>query len=437
MAKFNYNLRSPGILSVCPIYLIIRYQNQKLVYPTEERIPPEFWNKPAQRAKVSKSYPEATYLNERLDFIDLEAKRAFRRYMLDNQQRYPTISELRKELDISLRKRQNLKGLSFFGFIEKYIEEASFRTNSKSGKSISRATIQIYKHTFELLKEYAKARRKSINFRDVDLDFYYDFVDFVKESRKLSNNTIGKHIRTIKVFLNDATERGLNESNAYRSRKFQISGEYIEKVYLTELELSDLSKLDLNNNKKLDRVRDLFLVGCWTGLRFSDLATLTRGNISGENFKIRTQKTDEHVVIPIHPVVHEILKKYEGHKNMLPNIISNAKMNVYLKEVMALVPTVNRDIDQKIIKDGILTTVKRKKSELITVHTARRSFATNLYLSKFPTVSIMKITGHRTESSFMEYIKITPTENADLLKQHWEKQAKEINEVKKKRFSKK
>lgn len=424
MAKFNFNLRNPGILSICPIYLIIRYQNQKLVYPTEERIPPEFWNKLTQHAKVSKSYPEAAYLNERLDFIDLEAKKAFRRFILDNQQRYPTISELRKELDISLRKRQNLKGLSFFSFIEKYIEEASFRTNSKSGKSISRATIQIYKHTFELLNEYAKARRKSVNFRDVDLDFYYDFVDFLKESRKLSNNTIGKHIRTIKVFLNDATERGLNESSAYRSRKFQISGEFIEKIYLNESELNEISKLDLSNNKRLDRVRDLFLVGCWTGLRFSDLSTLTRENVIGDNLKIRTQKTDEHVVIPIHPVVHEILKKYEGDKNMLPNIISNAKMNVYLKEVMALVPVVNRDIDQKIIKEGNLTTIKKKKAELVTVHTARRSFATNLYLSKFPTVSIMKITGHRTESSFMEYIKITPTENAELLKTHWENRLK-------------
>ena len=95
-------------------------------------------------------------------------------------------------------------------------------------------------------------------------------------------------------------------------------------------------------------------------------------------------------------------------------------MNEYLKEVMALIPSLNRNIDQKVTKGGSLTIMKRKKSELVTVHTARRSFATNLYLSKFPTVSIMKITGHRTESSFLEYIKVTPTENAELLKMHWE-----------------
>ena len=247
-------------------------------------------------------------------------------------------------MEITLQKRANLKGLNFFTFIEKFIEEANSRTNSNSGKPISRPTIQIYKRTYELLKDYSRSRRRTINFRDVDLDFYYDFVEFVKENRNLANNTIGKHIRTIKVFLNDATERGLNESNAYRSRKFQISGEYIEKIYLTEFELDKISKLDLKHNKRLDRVRDLFLVGCWTGLRFSDLATLSRDNISGENFKIRTQKTDEHVVIPIHPVVRDILKKYENDENILPNVISNAKMNEYIKEVMELIPEINREI---------------------------------------------------------------------------------------------
>jgi len=421
MPKFNFNLRNPGKLSISPIYLIVRYQNQKLVYPAEERISPERWNKTTQRAKVSKAFPEAPYLNERLDLIDLTAKNVFRRFMLDNDNRPPTINELRKELDLSLRRTTNLKGMDFFTFIEKFIHEASSRTNALTGKPLSRATIQIYKHTFHLLKEYSSAKRKGIDFRDVDMDFYYDFVAFVKQSRKLSNNTIGKHVRTIKVFMNDATERGINDSLAYRSKKFQISGEYIEKIYLTEKELEQIALLDLSKNARLDKVRDLFLVGCWTGLRFSDLSKLNEQNFNDDQLVVRTQKTDESVIIPIHPVVRLILKKYYETTNVLPTVISNAKLNAYLKEVMALVPILNNEVDQKQIKDGKQLIVKRKKYELVTAHTARRSFATNLYLSKFPVISIMKITGHRTESSFMEYIKVTPSENADLLKLHWER----------------
>lgn len=175
MAKFNFNLRSPGKLSNCPIYLIIRYQGEKLTYPTEERIKPEFWNANNQRAKVSRSFPEAAYLNERLDYIDLTAKSMYRKFMLDNT-RPPSINELRNELDLALRRKVNLKGVSFFEFIEKFISEASARTNTRTGKPLSKATIQIYNHTFQLLKEYSKAKRKTIDFRDVDLDFYYDFV---------------------------------------------------------------------------------------------------------------------------------------------------------------------------------------------------------------------------------------------------------------------
>lgn len=425
MANFNFNLRNPGKLSISPIYLIIRYQNNKLVYPTGERIPSEFWNKTAQRAKITRSYPEGAYLNERLDHISREAMTTFRKFGLDNDHRTPSISELRKQLDLALKEKRILSGLGLFDFIEQFIKESKLRVNTSTGKPISRARIQIYKHTFFLLQEYVKARRKTIDFVDVDLDFYYDFVEFLKESRDLSNNTISKHISTIKAFLNDATERGINKSVAYRSRKFQISGEYIEKIYLTEDELSEVAKLDLSDNPRLDRVRDLFLVGCWTGLRFSDLEKLSDRSIDGEYFVIRTQKTDEEVVIPIYPTVKGILKKYENSERILPNIISNAKMNQYLKELMAMVPMINREIDQKVTKNGVTSIEKKTKAQLVTVHTARRSFATNLYLSRFPTISIMKITGHRTESSFLEYIKVTPKENAELLKEHWDKYKKD------------
>ena len=190
---------------------------------------------------------------------------------------------------------------------------------------------------------------------------------------------------------------------------------------MNESELNTLFELDLNMNPRLEKIRDLFLVGCWTGLRFSDFTGIKKENIDGEFIEVETQKTGEVVVIPIHRQVEAIMKRYKGKTlNSLPKPISNQKMNEYLKELGQLAGF-NETVSESITKGGIKQTVNHPKWELITTHTARRSFATNQYLAGFPSTSIMKITGHRTESSFMKYIKVTPREHANQLRDLWRK----------------
>jgi len=331
VAKFNFNLRNPGKLTVSPIYLIIRYNNLKLVYPTKERIPSEFWSADSQRAKSTKRFPEYPYLNERLDNIELTAKDVFRRFLLDHENRPPTIAELRNELNHQFLKTPNLGKLGLVDFIEQFIKEAGIRANDITGKPLSPVTIQGYKNTYSLMKEYSKLRRKALDFDSVNLDFYYDFLEYLAKDQNFATNTIGKHIKNLKVFLNSATERGVNTSLAYKSRKFKVVGEEVDTVYLDEAELKKIYKLDLSSDKKLERVRDLFIVGCWTGLRFSDLSSLQPENFNEGYIEIEMQKTREKVVIPIHPAVKEIMYKYRQNYNSLPSVISNAKMNAYLK----------------------------------------------------------------------------------------------------------
>ena len=160
----------------------------------------------------------------------------------------------------------------------------------------------------------------------------------------------------------------------------------------------------------------MFIIDCYTGLRFSDLVSLRKENINRARdvVKITTRKTGEVVTIRLKGYVREILKKYGG---TLPEPISNQKMNDYLKELGNLA---------EIEKDIIITQTKGckrqsetfKKWELITTLTARRSFATNAYLLNVPSISIMKITGHRTERSFLKYIKISQEDNANKLINH-------------------
>jgi integrase len=135
---------------------------------------------------------------------------------------------------------------------------------------------------------------------------------------------------------------------------------------------------------------------------------------------MQTQKTGETVVIPIHSHVEAIMSRYEAKTpNSLPTPMSNQKMNDYLKELGELAG-IAETINQTFTKGGKKVAVNYPKYELITTHTARRSFATNQYLAGFPSISIMKLTGHRTEKAFMKYIKVTPKEHAQNLKRLWE-----------------
>ena len=164
-------------------------------------------------------------------------------------------------------------------------------------------------------------------------------------------------------------------------------------------------------------MRDLFLFGAWVGLRFSDFSNVKFENIvqiEGDYFiKMVTQKTKELVIIPCNNVVLEIFEKYKDRTNLLPKTISNQKFNEYIKEVCKLA-----SFDEK---GRIASKPKEELYSLISSHTARRSFATNYYLQGFPTLDLMKITGHKTEKSFLKYIRVSKLDTAMRLSAHIKK----------------
>jgi integrase len=151
---------------------------------------------------------------------------------------------------------------------------------------------------------------------------------------------------------------------------------------------------------------------------FSDYSILKPEQIRDGFIETKQVKTGDSVVIPIHPTVEKILKKYGGK---LPPSLSNQKTNDHLKELGKLLPSLQKTTTKTFTKGGVKVTETYHKWELVSSHTARRSFATNEYLAGMQTVTIMAITGHRSEKSFLGYIKLTPNEHAKLLKSHWDK----------------
>lgn len=407
MAKVKFILKEPTSKSDTLIYLIYNYQYKRFKYSTGEKINPKFWNISNQRVKESKNFPEYPEFNTRLDTFENGINNAFRRLLNDGIQ--PNNDLLKKELEFELDNRVlRQRKITLFEFINTFIKE------SKNVKQAS--TITVYNTTLNHLKDYAEKTNKNLNFDTINLTFYTNFTKYLSQDLEMSTNTIGKYIKTIKTFLNEATERGFNENLEFRKSKFKTISEETDTVYLSTEELKIIEEKDLGNNSSLEKVRDLFLLGCYTGLRFSDFSQIKQENIieSKSIIQIRTQKTKDKVSIPIHPIVKRILIKYD---NSIPKAFTNQIMNKYIKNIVELCE-INTPTELTTSKSGITKKSTVPKYKLITTHTARRSFATNLYLADIPSISIMKITGHKTEKSFLKYIKVTQEQNADKLLNH-------------------
>lgn len=414
MAKFNFNLREPNANSKTPIHLIVRWNNNRMVYPTVESIEPKYWDKEKQR--VSSKFKQSPELNNRLKYIDTTSNDIFRRFVNDNK-RTPSVSELRTSFDKELNPDKEKK-LDFFGYFEKFIDESKLKTSSKTKSLYSVNTIKNYRNTLTHLRDYSKSKNRKIDFDTIDLDFYHELVEYLTNVKDFSENTKGRIIKIIKTVLNDATEREVNTNLSFKSKRFRVMSEDVENIYLDENEIKEMYNLDLTKNERLEKVRDLFIVGCYTGLRFGDLSTISKSNIKGNRLHFKVLKTAKPLVIPLNLTVMNILEKYKGN---FPKAISNQKMNIYLKEIGKLVKILNNKTEISITKGGLTVIENKKKYEVISCHTARRSFATNCYLNRVPSISIMKITGHKTESSFMKYIKITPEDNAEILEMYLNK----------------
>ncbi len=421
MAKPIFQLKKPSSENETLISLVYRIGNLKLVYSTGESINPKYWNKDSKRAQnnIRGNKPLADSL--RSINIQLERYNAKLIEILESWkiQKIPaTVEGLRDELDKEFIKEPRNRKADLFGFIQKFIDTVKF-TRERIPKPISERTKKKYRTGLNLLKDFADTKRKGkLDFKNIDMDFYFDFVEFLQKEYSHTPNTIGKYIKVVKTFMREATEAGLNTNLTFENRKFAAMSEDVEHIYLNESELTKLWGLDLTKNKRLEAVRDLFLIGCYTALRFSDFTTIQPENIveteAGKALKIKTYKTNQLVYVPLHWRVESILNKYDNH---LPRAITNQKMNDYLKELGKLAG-INALFEVNKTKAGLKFSATHPKHELITTHTARRSAATNMFKSGIPSISIMKLTGHKTESVFLKYINVSEEENAMMLMGH-------------------
>jgi hypothetical protein len=266
-----------------------------------------------------------------------------------------------------------------------------------------------YRNLARKIEEYENNRSTilfSDSFSDSTID---DFVYFLKE-KGYRSSTIRSFCQKIVTILHAAQREGYIVN--IQARMSLPADEGSKAVYLT---LEDLQKLnDLNLKLENAAIRDIFLIGCFTTLRYSDYSKLTRENIIENDIVIKTKKTGAAVRIPMHPYIHAIFEKYHY---FLPVMKSQQNFNMRIKNICK-----KAGINELIrIERTVGLKIERKnypKWKLVSSHTARRSGATNMYLAGIPVFRIMLITGHKTQESFFRYIRITAEENATTLANH-------------------
>lgn len=301
--------------------------------------------------------------------------------------------------------------------VEDFIAAAPTTIRHK-GRPICAARLNHYK---QVLKNLQAMGADGVTIERADKAFYDSFVRYMYAAG-YKQNTIATRVKCIKSVINSLPMAERVGCEFVEPKKCAAVMEDIDNIALNEKELQALAALDLADNPHLDRVRDQFLLLAWTGCRYSDLGKLSRKYImsdDGDNyFSLEQQKTGAKVVIPILPPIEPILEKYDYQP---PKPISNQKFNDYIKQVAQLahlddeVATIHTQQIKGDFTPGRVET-RHPKWQAITAHTARRSFATNMYKRGFPTLAIMAITGHKTEKSFLTYIKVSEAENAALLK---------------------
>lgn len=449
---FRFQLEKPNSKNLSSILFVLHHEGNRFKYGTGQMIFPELWDKATQRpttdTKIIKPFEkdhstiktDLQNINSRLENIITVSKT----YLSKREEQKERVNfddlklKLKSEFTIepgrnSARKKSKTEPETRYkitDLINQYILGMKAGTKKTAKKqNYDTETIKAYTSFQKMFDELETFHQTTYKVTDISKDFENDLHIFFDDEKEYTPNTKGKMIKMLKViihdFINDELETIYRKGKKGEDTELSITDiTYIERqldkiikptskpvhIALFENELTTIFELELKNKPHLDRARDIFLTGCYTGLRFSDYSRISPEHVKNGFLEIIMYKGKEKVFIPIRKELVSILQKWSFK---IPDMTSQ-ELGRYIKEIgeMAGITGTIEIIESK-RNQTVITT--KPKYRMITTHTARRSFATNMFYSGMSPVDIMKITGHKKLDTFQKYIVYDPARERERL----------------------
>lgn len=397
------------IVENVPIRMRVNFASQRIEFTTGYRIDVAKWDGDKQRVKngcTNKLKQSASEINAALLGYYTELQEIFKRFEV--AEIMPSPAELKEAFNNRYGQNEKTELASadtsnvpsnFYEAFDDFVRVCG-RQNDWTHSTFEK---------FAAVKNNLKNFRSELNFNFFDEEGLTEYVQYLREVREMRNSTIGKQLSFLKWFLRWSFKQGMHSNNAYDTFKPKLKDTQKKIIFLTWEELNKLREFKIPPTKQaLERVRDVFLFQCFTGLRYSDVFNLRKSDIKGDHIEVTTVKTSDSLIIELNDHSRAILEKYKDvefeNDKALP-VITNQKMNDYLKELAELAE-INEPVRQTYYKGNERIDEVTPKYALLGTHAGRRTFICNALALGIPPQVVMKWTGHSDHKAMKPYIDI-------------------------------
>ena len=392
------------IVKNVPIRMRVIYARHRIEFTTGYRIDVSKWDADKQRVKngcTNKLKQSASEINADLLRYYTEVQNIFKEFEV--QETMPTAQQLKDTFNMRVRNtvedEQKEVQISFWNVVDEFVKECG---------SLNNWTDSTYKK-FSTVKNHIREFKKNANFEYFDENGLNEYVNFLREKKDMRNSSVGKQIGFLKWFLRWSFKKGYNHNIAYETFKPKLKTTPKKVIFLTWDELNKLKDYQIPKDKQyLERVRDVFLFCCFTSLRYSDVRNLKRSDVKPDHIEVTTVKTADSLVIELNDHSKAILEKYKDvhfENNIALPVISNQKMNDYLKELGELAG-IDEPIRETYYKGNKRIDEVIPKYALLSTHAGRRTFICNALALGIPAQVVMKWTGHSDYKAMKPYIDV-------------------------------
>jgi|TARA_R110001606_G_scaffold355358_2_gene506331 site-specific recombinase XerC len=369
------------------IFFVFYINLKKCRYSTKIKIDRSEWDLLNQRPKVKRGSIGSA--NRKINDVLNEYQSAFN-ILKDKHKKSLTKEIVKSVFDKHFHLAQTVEALTYSDYFTIYINQL------KESQSVKKDSWQKYTRIHTAILEMQKQNRTTYNLQSFDLDFFNSFIIYLRKDKQISDNTLKRKLGFFKTFLNWCVKNSYAVNMSFKS--VSIKGRETSHISLTDQDLKTLEAIELSET--LSYFRDLFLIGCYSGQRYSDYSRFDKKYINGDSIVIRAKKTGQFSYIPLNPKLKRLLEKYDWKLLLISSQKFNQKIQMICKSA---------GFTDVIQADKFFGNRKESKDlprwKLIGSHTARRSFITLSAQRNVPRSIIMQATGIKSLKTLDNYIR--------------------------------